>query len=55
MGVDCSSEGDDWRRDERIRQQRKSKRSLSSWFYNEKHGRITFQKNCSQLPKKDIP
>ena len=55
MGVDCSSEGDDWRKDERIRQQRKSKCSLSSWFYNEEHGRITFQKNCSQLPKKDIP
>ena len=27
----------------------------SSWFYNEKHGQITFQKNGSQVPKKDIP
>ena len=26
----------------------------SSWFYNEKHGKITFQKNGSQVPKKDI-
>ena len=52
MGVDCSSEGeDDWRKGERIRQQ-KQVNVPSSWFYNEKRGKITFQKSGSQVPRK---
>lgn len=44
MGADCSSEGeDDWRKGERIRQQRQVN-VPSSWFYNEKRGKMTFQK-----------
>lgn len=56
MGLDCPSEGEDGRRrGERIRQQRESRVPLPSRFYNEKRGKITFQRNGSQVPKKDIP
>ena len=52
MGADCSSEGeDDWRKGERIRQQRQVN-VPSSWFYNEKRGKMTFQKSGSQVPRK---